>query len=215
MAIDAIASIGEVEVVRLHLAGNRARPTGQPRRRGAGRVGSRRSSRDGRRGNTAELARGEFHTDGRATAARAPRRRDWIAGAAAPARLAHHRLVAAEQPTAPARRDVYRAKHALADYECEVALRAAWARTRPAATRPPLPPPTRRDRLNALDGARRVDAACLLWASVATKGVEEASRRRARHARGFGRRPGRRKPRSVCATGSLRRPARRRDARSA
>ena len=174
VAIDAIASIGEVEVVRLHLAGN----PGAADRAAALAAAPAAWVLDGRlvtadERNTAELARAESSTP---TGEPPPLARlggeDWIAGAAAPARLAHHRLVAAEQPTAPARRDVYRAKHALADYECEVALRAAWARTRPAATRPPLPPPTRRDRLNALDGARRVDAACLLWASVATKGVE-------------------------------------------
>ena len=67
---------------------------------------------------------------------------------------------------------MYRAKHALADYGAKWPYAPPGLGARPAATRPPLPPPTRRDRLNALDGARRVDAACLLWASVATKGVE-------------------------------------------
>ena len=108
VAIDAIASIGEVEVVRLHLAGN----PGAADRAAALAAAPAAWVLDGRlvtadERNTAELARAESSTP---TGEPPPLARlggeDWIAGAAAPARLAHHRLVAAEQPTAPARRDV-------------------------------------------------------------------------------------------------------------
>ena len=115
VAIDAIASIGEVEVVRLHLAGN----PGAADRAAALAAAPAAWVLDGRlvtadERNSAELARAESSTPtGEPPSLARLGGEDWIAGAAAPARLAHHRLVAAEQPTAPARRDVYRAKHAL------------------------------------------------------------------------------------------------------
>lgn len=175
LPIDAIASIGEIEAVRLHLAGN----PGAADRAAALAAAPAAWVLDGRlvmadERNAAKLARAESPAptgDVPSPLARLGGE-DWIAAAVAPTHLARHRLVATEQPTAPARRDVYRAKHALKDYECEVAFRAAWAQALPAATRPPLPPPTRRDRLDALRGTGRVDAVCLLWASVATEGME-------------------------------------------